>query len=88
MRTDHLTDDAKTKALDALSMHLASWEPQPACDVIRIVALTAGDTLVMPPGTIHAPITISDALFTGAYWPPRFMVWQTAQTWQLRCQPP
>lgn len=34
-------------------------------NLIRVISLVKGDTLVMPPGTIHAPITVTNCLFRG-----------------------
>src|SRR5258705_13052656 len=43
--------------------HGEDFRPNPAH--IRVASLIAGDTLIMPPGTIHAPLTITDCLFRG-----------------------
>ena len=63
LRTDHLSPKDKMEVMEGFRKTGLAYEPDPAN--IRILALTAGDTLIMPPGTIHAPITVTDCLFRG-----------------------
>jgi hypothetical protein len=63
VRTDSLSSEEETKVRQKFRREGQHFVPPP--DLIRIIALTAGDTLIMPPGTIHAPITITDCLFRG-----------------------
>lgn len=41
-----------------------NWKPKPNSG-IPVLALVRGDTLIMPPGTIHAPITLTDVSMAG-----------------------
>jgi hypothetical protein len=63
VRTDHLPADEREKVMLDFKRHGDDFHPNPAH--IRVVSLIAGDTLIMPPGTIHAPLTITDCLFRG-----------------------
>jgi hypothetical protein len=63
VRTDRLPDDEREKVMLDFKQHGDDFRPNP--DHIRVVSLIAGDTLIMPPGTIHAPLTITDCLFRG-----------------------
>jgi hypothetical protein len=59
-----LSIDERELSLQAFVEHGLEWKPTPSCG-IPILALVKGDTLVMPPGTIHAPITLMDASMAG-----------------------
>ncbi|OAF60519.1 hypothetical protein VC83_03511 [Pseudogymnoascus destructans] len=50
--------------------HGENWRPELQGPQIPVIALVCGDTLIQPPGTIHAPITLTDCMFTGT------MVWR------------
>ncbi|KFY68562.1 hypothetical protein V496_00977 [Pseudogymnoascus sp. VKM F-4515 (FW-2607)] len=50
--------------------HGEKWRPKLQGAQIPVIALVCGDTLIQPPGTIHAPITLTNCMFTGA------MVWR------------
>ena len=63
VRTDHLSPYEQSQIKDEFQKTGLAYQPDPK--LIKILALTAGDTLIMPPGTIHAPITITDCLFRG-----------------------
>lgn len=63
VRTDTLSREEDMKVRAKFRREGQHFIPPP--ELIRIIALTAGDTLIMPPGTIHAPITITDCLFRG-----------------------
>lgn len=63
VRTDHLPEEERERVYLDFKRHGENFRPNPAH--IRVVSLIAGDTLVMPPGTIHAPLTITDCLFRG-----------------------
>jgi hypothetical protein len=63
VRTDNLPDDEREKVMLDFKRYGEDFRPNPAH--IRVLSLIAGDTLVMPPGTIHAPLTITDCLFRG-----------------------
>ncbi|KAG4427236.1 hypothetical protein IFR05_017282, partial [Cadophora sp. M221] len=55
---------------------------------VRIIALTRFDTLVMPPGTIHAPITITDCLFRGGMAMQKRLLKRTFDTWTMCARNP
>jgi hypothetical protein len=63
VRTDDLSHDVESKVRSQFKKEGQHFQPPE--HLIKIIALTAGDTLIMPPGTIHAPITITDCLFRG-----------------------
>jgi len=63
VRTDHLSPLEQSQIKSEFQRTGLAYHPDPS--LVRILALTAGDTLIMPPGTIHAPITITDCLFRG-----------------------
>ncbi|KAG9244938.1 hypothetical protein BJ878DRAFT_479690 [Calycina marina] len=63
VRTNNLSPKEQAEIKDEFQRTGLAYKPNP--EHIRILALTAGDTLIMPPGTIHAPITITDCLFRG-----------------------
>ncbi|ELR08316.1 hypothetical protein VC83_04675 [Pseudogymnoascus destructans] len=50
--------------------HGENWRSELQGPQIPVIALVCGDTLIQPPGTIHAPITLTDCIFTGT------MVWR------------
>lgn len=63
VRTDNLTEEERDKVRADFKRHGEGFRPNP--QHLRVISLVAGDTLIMPPGTIHAPITITDCLFRG-----------------------
>jgi hypothetical protein len=63
VRTDNLSAEEQREIKSSFIRDGGSFQPNPKH--IRIISLVAGDTLIMPPGTIHAPITITDCLFRG-----------------------
>ncbi|KAG9228870.1 hypothetical protein BJ875DRAFT_219027 [Amylocarpus encephaloides] len=63
IRLDNLPPDEQRKAIEGFICEGEIWMPEPRC--IKILALIRGDTAMFPPNTIHAPITVTDSLFTG-----------------------
>ncbi|KAL2071265.1 hypothetical protein VTL71DRAFT_12500 [Oculimacula yallundae] len=59
--TSSPAEDAEARA--GFAKDGEDWMPNPKW--IKVIALTRFDTLIMPPGTIHAPITVTDCLFRG-----------------------
>lgn len=57
------------------------WNP-PA-KWIRVIALTRFDTLIMPPGTIHSPITVTDCLFRGGMVMQRRFLKDSMKWWRF-----
>jgi len=77
-----LSDTDRKKALQDFSRDGQDWMPPPSW--IRIISLVRGDTLIMPPGTIHAPIAVTDCFFRGGMcWSPRFFVKYTLENWEF-----
>jgi hypothetical protein len=50
---------------------------------IKVLALTAGDTLVMPPGTIHGPITVTDCLLQGGMVMQKRQMRRSMRAWRF-----
>lgn len=75
-----LTAVERIAALEDFAEHGMLWQPNP--EWIRVIPLVAGDCLVMPPGCIHAPITVTNCLFTGAmFWSQHTFVSHTLPNW-------
>ena len=53
VRTDHLPEDERERVMLDFKRYGDDFRPDPAH--IRVLSLIAGDTLVMPPGTISCP---------------------------------
>lgn len=80
-----LGSDERTLALEQFAKYGSSWKPE--LSWIKNVPLVAGDCLLMPPGTIHAPITVTDCLFTGGmYWSQQYFVSHTLPSWLFIAQ--
>lgn len=74
--TDLMTSDEIEHAREDFKKYGEKWLPKK--EWIRTISLTCGDTLIMPPGTIHAPITVTDCLFRGGMcWDKRSFACQT-----------
>lgn len=64
---DSLSDSEKDAALDEFASEGPEWVPD--INLVRVIHLVPGDTLIMAPGTIHAPVSITNAFFHGSfYW--------------------
>jgi hypothetical protein len=59
-----LDGQEKATSLKEFICHSMLWEPNPTGG-IPVLALIKGDTIVMPLGTIHAPITLTDVSMAG-----------------------
>lgn len=63
---DKLPKEDQTRYLGEFGLEGRGWRPLlPAGHKVPVLALIKGDTLIMPPGTVHAPITATDCLFVG-----------------------
>ncbi|KFX86361.1 hypothetical protein V490_09107, partial [Pseudogymnoascus sp. VKM F-3557] len=62
--TDHYRVDEQGILLDEFKKYGEQWRPT-LQGKIPIIALVCGDTLIQPPGTIHAPITLTNCKMTG-----------------------
>jgi hypothetical protein len=81
VRTDHLSEVERAEIRLQFKQNHENFKPKP--EHIRILALVAGDTLIMPPGTIHAPITISDCLFRGGMVMQKRQMWRSMREWRF-----
>ena len=81
VRVDHLSKAERAEINLQFKMNHENFKPNP--EHIRILALVAGDTLIMPPGTIHAPITISDCLFRGGMVMQKKQMWRSMREWRF-----
>lgn len=63
VRQDHLSKAKKRQIRESFIRDGELWKPDSS--LIKVISLVRGDTLMMPPGTIHAPITVTDCLFRG-----------------------
>ena len=73
IKTDHLTQERKDIILKEFAEQGPNWLPD--TDLIHVISLIKGMTLIMPPGTIHAPITVTNCLFRGGMcWDERIFV--------------
>jgi len=54
----------------------------------RVLSLVAGDTLIMPPGTMHAPISLTSCLFRGGMAWRTTMMGESLKTWKYLVQHP
>lgn len=81
VRTDHLSEAERAEIKLRFKQDHENFQPNP--EHIRILALVAGDTLIMPPGTIHAPITITDCLFRGGMVMQKRQMWRSMREWRF-----
>ncbi|KAH8587624.1 hypothetical protein B0O99DRAFT_601491 [Bisporella sp. PMI_857] len=61
---DHLSPAEQQKVWDDFASEGPYWIPQEPAKAV-VILLQPGDTLIMPPGTIHAVLTMSDSLMNG-----------------------
>jgi hypothetical protein len=59
-----LSSQEKDQVMKDFAKHGKDWQPKLKCKLPSIT-LIKGDTLIMPPGTIHAPITLTDCFMVG-----------------------
>jgi len=81
VRTDHLSEAEQLEIRQRFKQDHENFKPNP--EHIRIIALVAGDTLIMPPGTIHAPITVTDCLFRGGMVMQKKQMWRSMREWRF-----
>lgn len=80
-RIDHLTEDQQEAALADFAEERELWIPKDPVRII-VIALVRGDTLIMPPGTIHAPITLTDCLLSGGMCMHKKFVSESMVVWK------
>jgi len=78
--------EEEMEARAGFSKHGEDWLPNPKW--IKVIALTRFDTLIMPPGTIHAPITVTDCLFRGGMVMQKRFMKDTMRHWKFCSQFP
>ncbi|KFY13936.1 hypothetical protein V492_02949 [Pseudogymnoascus sp. VKM F-4246] len=78
--THHLNAQDEAAARLAFSKEGINWRPTPDSK-IPVIALTRGDMLIQPPGTIHAPITLTNCFFLGGMAWRRSTLPQTLNVW-------
>ena len=81
VRTDHLLEAERADINTRFKQDHENFKPNP--EHIRILSLVAGDTLIMPPGTIHAPITVTDCLFRGGMVMQKRQMSKSMQAWRF-----
>ena len=75
-------DECLPSALEAFGEKGPEWEPPR--EWIRIISLIPGDYLIMPPGTIHAPISPTNCFFRGGMcWDSRIFLTHTLPMWKF-----
>ena len=58
------SEDEITHEMQRFASYGGDYVPSPPARLIA-VSLVEGDTIIMPPGTIHAPVTVTDCFFRG-----------------------
>jgi hypothetical protein len=82
---DQLGPDERARALADFAKHGVNWRPKPECK-IPVISLIRGDTLIMPPGTIHAPISLTDCFFLGGMYMNERFIQRTLEVWLYLCR--
>ncbi|ELR08621.1 hypothetical protein VC83_02250 [Pseudogymnoascus destructans] len=78
--THHMNAQDEDAARLGFSKEGINWRPKPD-GKIPVIALTRGDMLIQPPGTIHAPITLTNCFFLGGMAWRRNTLPQTLNVW-------
>ncbi|KFZ22902.1 hypothetical protein V502_02615 [Pseudogymnoascus sp. VKM F-4520 (FW-2644)] len=78
--THHMSAEDEHTARLGFSQEGINWRPKPN-DKIPVIALTRGDMLIQPPGTIHAPITLTKCFFLGGMAWRKNTLPQTLNVW-------
>ncbi|KFY77674.1 hypothetical protein V499_03021 [Pseudogymnoascus sp. VKM F-103] len=78
--THHMNAQDEDAARVAFSKEGINWRPKPD-GKIPVIALTRGDMLIQPPGTIHAPITLTNCFFLGGMAWRKNTLPQTLNVW-------
>ncbi|KFY22112.1 hypothetical protein V491_02885 [Pseudogymnoascus sp. VKM F-3775] len=78
--THHMNSQNEGKARLGFSKEGINWRPIPD-GKIPVIALTRGDLLIQPPGTIHAPITLTNCFFLGGMAWRKNTLPQTLNVW-------
>jgi hypothetical protein len=82
---DQLGLDERARALADFAKHGTNWRPKPECK-IPVISLIRGDTLIMPPGTIHAPISLTDCFCLGGMCMNKKFIQRTLEVWLYLCR--
>ncbi|KFY22619.1 hypothetical protein V493_06467 [Pseudogymnoascus sp. VKM F-4281 (FW-2241)] len=78
--THHMSAEDEHAARLGFSKEGINWRPKPDTK-IPVIALTRGDMLIQPPGTIHAPITLTNCFFLGGMAWRKNTLPQTLNVW-------
>lgn len=78
--THHMSAEDEHRARVEFSQEGITWRPTPNGN-IPVIALTRGDMLIQPPGTIHAPITLTNCFFLGGMAWRKSTLPQTLNVW-------
>jgi hypothetical protein len=78
--THHMSAEDEDAARLGFSKEGINWRPKPD-GKIPVIALTRGDMLIQPPGTIHAPITLTNCFFLGGMAWRKNTLPQTLKVW-------
>jgi hypothetical protein len=81
VRTDNLPVEEQREIRRRFVEEAGAFQPKP--EHIKIISLVADDTLIMPPGTIHAPITITDCLFRGGMVMQKCEMRRSIEAWRF-----
>jgi hypothetical protein len=83
IRTDNLLESERNAILADFAKN-PNFTPDPKN--IKVISLVVGDTLIMPPGTIHAPITVTDCLFRGGMVMQKRQMRNHIESWRWICE--
>ncbi|KFZ18918.1 hypothetical protein V501_00921 [Pseudogymnoascus sp. VKM F-4519 (FW-2642)] len=78
--THHMNAQDEDAARLGFSKEGINWRPKPD-GKIPVIALIRGDMLIQPPGTIHAPITLTNCFFLGGMAWRKNTLPQTLNVW-------
>jgi hypothetical protein len=76
-----LSQEEKDQALKDFAKYGKDWQPQ-LKHKLPSISLMTGDTLIMPPGTIHAAATLTDCFFVGGMCMHPRSLRKTLYVWQ------
>lgn len=76
-----LSQEEKDQAMKDFAKHGKDWQPQ-LKHKLPSISLMTGDTLIMPPGTIHAPVILTDCFFVGGMCMHPRSLRKTLDVWQ------
>ena len=78
---DHLSEEEAQKVREQFQKDYQNFDPDTS--LICIIGLRIGDTLLIPPGAIHAPIMVTDCLFRGGMVTQAKELRRSIKAWRL-----